>query len=148
MQAEEVATVMTKIRLELLGCEALPLEGMYRSQRHGVLTPQSSPESRNVRQEQRNGPDLDSVGSTIPHGGMYPLDQPAIDLDRLRHIPAILHRKCQRYKFRAIKIPKVSSIFFYLFRSFIGAERYTLERNGGSCSNSMFLTFEYIRMLG
>lgn len=95
MQAEQVATVMTKIRLELLGCEALPLEGMYRSQRHNVLTPQSSPESRNVRQEQRNGSDLDSVGSTISHG-MYPLDQPAIDLDRLRHLPAILHRKCRR----------------------------------------------------
>ncbi|XP_029673622.1 LIM/homeobox protein Lhx3 [Formica exsecta] len=84
---------MTKIRLELLGCEALPLEGMYRSQRHDVLTPQSSPESRNVRQEQRNGADrLDSVGSTISHGGMYPLDQPAIELDHLPlHIPAILH---------------------------------------------------------
>ncbi|KAL6431665.1 hypothetical protein ACFW04_007304 [Cataglyphis niger] len=66
---------------------------MYRSQRHDVLTPQSSPESRNVRQEQRNGADrLDSVGSTITHGGMYPLDQPAIQLDHLPlHIPAILH---------------------------------------------------------
>lgn len=95
-----MAAVMTKIRLELLGCEALPLEGMYRSQRHDVLTPQSSPESRNVRQEQRNGADrLNSVASTISHGGMYPLDQPAIELDHLPlHIPAILHRKCRQVR--------------------------------------------------
>lgn len=83
---------MTKMRLELLGCDALPLEGMYRSQRHDVLTPQSSPESRSVRQEQRSS--ADSIGSAISQD-MYPLDQPTFELDHL-HIPTILHCKCRR----------------------------------------------------
>jgi len=82
------------MRLELLGCEALPLEGMYRSQRHDVLTPQSSPESRSVRQEQRSN--AGSVGSAISQGDMYPLDQPTFELDHLPlHIPTILHCKCR-----------------------------------------------------
>lgn len=80
---------MTKMRLELLGCETISLEGMYRSQRHDVLTPQSSPESRSVHQEQRSSTDSSQ-------SDMYPLDQPTFDLDHLPlHIPTILHCKCR-----------------------------------------------------
>lgn len=83
------------MRLELLGCDDLSLEGMYRSQRHDVLTPQSSPESRGVRQEQRSS--ADSIGSAISQGDMYPLDQPTFELDHLPlHIPTILHCKCRK----------------------------------------------------
>lgn len=89
------AAAMTKMRLELLGYDALPLEGMYHSQRHDVLTPQSSPESRSVRQEQRSS--SGSVGSAISQSDMYPLDQPTFELDHLPlHIPTILHCKCRR----------------------------------------------------
>lgn len=87
---------MTMISLEMLGCEALPLEGMYQSRRHDVLTPQSSPESRNVHQEGSSTDRIDSVGSTISHGDMHPLDQPAIELGLPPHIPEILYCKCRR----------------------------------------------------
>lgn len=86
---------MTKMRLDLLGCDDLPLERMYRSQRRDVLTPQSSPESRSVRDEHRSS--ADSIGSAISRGDMYPLDQPTFELDHLPlHIPTILHCKCRR----------------------------------------------------
>jgi len=97
----EAAAAMTKMRLELLGYDALPLEGMYHSQRHDVLTPQSSPESRSVRQEQRSS--AGSVGSAISQSDMYPLDQPTFELDHLPlHIPTILHCKCRRTMHREI----------------------------------------------
>lgn len=87
---------MTMISLEMLGREALPLEGMYRRARQDVLTPpHDSPESQNVR---RNGSNAGSAGNIAsfddaPHNGMHPLDQPATELGLPAHIPEILYCK-------------------------------------------------------
>ncbi|CAD1478658.1 unnamed protein product, partial [Heterotrigona itama] len=82
---------MTMISLEMLGREALPLEGMYRRARQDVLTPpRDSPESQNSR---RNGSNAGNVASFdgAPRREMHPLDQPAVELGLPPNLPEILY---------------------------------------------------------
>lgn len=87
---------MTMISLEMLGREALPLEGMYRRARQDVLTPpRDSPESQNGR---RNGSNVGNVASVASFDGaprreMHPLDQPAVELGLPPNLPEILYCK-------------------------------------------------------
>lgn len=101
------------ISLEMLGCEALPLEGMYQPRRHDVLTPQSSPEeSHGVRRGSESAvhrvDDEDGVGvrsTAISRRNML-LDQPAFGLPS--HIPEILYCKCRRREPSAERVGTIS----------------------------------------
>lgn len=87
---------MTMISMEMLGREALPLEGMYRRARQDVLTPpHDSPESQNVR---RNGSSAGNAVSVTAFDDarrheMHPLDQPAVELGLPANLPEILYCK-------------------------------------------------------
>lgn len=87
---------MTMISLEMLGREALPLEGMYRRARQDVLTPpHDSLESQNVRRNSSNPGNPVNISSfdDAAHNEMHPLDQRAVDLGLPAHIPEILYCK-------------------------------------------------------
>lgn len=87
---------MTMISLEMLGREALPLEGMYRRGRQDVLTPpHDSPESQNVRRNGSNAGNPGNVASfdDTPRREMHPLDQPAVELGLPPNLPEILYCK-------------------------------------------------------
>lgn len=87
---------MTMISLEMLGREALPLEGMYRRAHQDVLTPpHDRPESQNVRRNGSNGGNVANVATfdPAPRHEMHPLDQPAVDLGLPANLPEILYCK-------------------------------------------------------
>lgn len=85
------------ISLEVLGREALPLEGMYRRARQDILPSRESPGSRNLRRNGSNVGNASSIGSfdDTPRNEMHPLDQPAVELGLPPHIPEILYCKWQ-----------------------------------------------------
>ena len=67
----------------MIGCEILPLHGMYRSRGDVLTPPQSSPESHSINNNSINNSRL----------GMQPLEHPSAEIGLPHNIPDILYCK-------------------------------------------------------
>lgn len=82
----------------MIGCEVLPLQGMFRSRGDVLTPPQSSPESHIISNNIHDS-----------HIKMQPLDHPSLEVALPHNIPDILYckfSKCILFKIENLFIKK------------------------------------------